>query len=75
VMPPKTPDDAAAVMRSAFTAMWKDPQFLADYSRVVNTEPILVTAPEGQQILAGLASVPSDVKEFLAKYIANMTSK
>jgi hypothetical protein len=75
VMPPKTLDDTAAIMRSAFTAMWKDPQFLADYSRVVNTEPILVTAQEGQQILAGLASVPSDVKEFLTKYIANMTSK
>jgi hypothetical protein len=75
VMPPKTPDAAAAVMRSAFTEMWKDPKFLADYSRVVNSEPILVTAQEGEQILAGLASVPSDVKEFLTKYIANMTSK
>ena len=75
LMPPKTPDDAAAVMRAAFTEMWKDPKFLADYSRVVNTEPILVTAQEGQHILAGLASVPSDVKEFLAKYIADMTSK
>jgi hypothetical protein len=75
VMPPKTPDDAAATIRSAFTAMWKDPKFLADYSRVVNSEPILVTAQEGEAILAGLASVPSDVKEFLAKYIANMTSK
>jgi tripartite-type tricarboxylate transporter receptor subunit TctC len=75
VMPPKTPDDAATVMRAAFTEMWKDPKFLADYSRVVNTEPVLVTAQEGEQILAGLASVPSDVKEFLVKYIANMTSK
>jgi hypothetical protein len=75
VMPPKTLDDAATVMRAAFTEMWKDPKFLADYSRVVNTEPVLVTAQEGEAILAGLASVPSDVKEFLAKYIANMTSK
>jgi len=74
-MPPKTPDDAATTMRSAFTEMWKDPKFLADYSRVVNTEPVLVTAQEGQGILSGLASVPSDVKEFLVKYIANMTSK
>lgn len=75
LMPPKTPDAAAAILRSAFTAMWKDPQFLADYSKVINTEPILVTAQDGQAILEGLKDVPNDVKSFLAKYIADMTSK
>ena len=75
LMPPKTPDDVAATMRSAFTAMWKDPQFLADYSKVIKTEPILVTAQDGQAILAGLKDVPPEIKAYLAKYIANMTSK
>jgi tripartite-type tricarboxylate transporter receptor subunit TctC len=75
LMPPNTPDDVAATMRSAFIAMWKAPQFLADYSRVIKTEPILVTAQEGQEVLTGLKDVRSDVKQFLTKYIADMTSK
>jgi tripartite-type tricarboxylate transporter receptor subunit TctC len=75
MMPPKTPENIAVTMRSAFTAMWKDPQFLADYSRAIKTEPILVTAQDGEAILTGLKDVPTDVKAFLAKYIADLTSK
>ena len=62
-------------MRAAFIEMWKSPQFLADYSKVIKTEPILVTAKEGQEVLVGLGKVPSNIKAFLTKYIANMTSK
>ena len=40
------------MLRTAFAEMWKDPQFLADYSKVIKTEPILVTGQEGQEILA-----------------------
>ena len=40
-------------MRSAFVEMWKDPKFLADYSKVIKTEPILVSGSDGQEILAG----------------------
>lgn len=75
LMPPKTPDAAADALRSAFTEMWKNPEFLASYSKVINTEPILVTAPEGQQVLAGLGKVRSDIKSYLSKYVADMTSK
>ena len=75
VMPPKTPAEAVATMRSAFIEMWKNPQFLADYSKVVKTEPILVTAQDGEEVLAGFKNVRSDIKDFLVKYIADMTSK
>jgi len=44
VMPPKTTDEAVVVMRSAFVELWKDPQFLRDYSNIVKTDPILVSA-------------------------------
>jgi putative tricarboxylic transport membrane protein len=74
-MPPKTSGEAVAAMRSAFIEMWKDPQFLAAYSKAVKTEPILVTAQEGEEVLAGLGKVRSDIKDFLRKYIADMTSK
>ena len=75
MMPPKTSDEAVATMRSAFIEMWNSPQFLADYSKVIKTEPILVTSQEGNEVLAGLGKVRSDIKEFILKYITDMTSK
>ncbi|MEI8152828.1 MAG: hypothetical protein WCG92_14670, partial [Hyphomicrobiales bacterium] len=75
MMPPKSSDEAVAAMRAAFVEMWKSPQFLADYSKVIKTEPILVTGAEGQDVLTGLATVSDDIKEFLVKYTNNMTSK
>ncbi len=75
VMPPHTTPDAVAAMRAAFTEMWQDPKFLAAYSNVIKTDPVMVTAKDGQDILAGLARVPSRVKEFVLKYIADMTAK
>jgi tripartite-type tricarboxylate transporter receptor subunit TctC len=75
MMPPKTTPEAVAVMRAAFVDMWKDPQFLAAYSNLIKTEPVMVSADEGQKVLAGLASVPGDIKSFVVKYIADMTAK
>ena len=75
LMPPKASEEAAATMRSAFVEMWKDPQFLANYSKVIKTEPILVTGSEGQAILAGIGAVRREVKDFLVNYTNRMTSK
>jgi hypothetical protein len=75
LMPPKASGEAVSVMRTAFIALWKDPKFLADYSKVIKTEPILVTGDAGQSVLSGLATVRPEVKEYLAKYIAGLTSK
>ena len=75
MMPPKSSGEAVATMREAFAEMWKSPQFLADYSKVIKTEPILVTGAEGQEVLNGLATVSNEIKEFLVKYTDNMTSK
>ena len=75
MMPPKSSGEAVAIMRAAFAEMWKNPQFLADYSKVIKTEPILVTGAEGQEVLNGLATVSNEIKEFLVKYTNNMTSK
>jgi hypothetical protein len=75
VMPPNTPDAIAAQMRAAFVDMWRDKNFLTDYVNLIKTQPIMIGAEEGQEVLAGLAGVPSDVKTFTAKYIANMTAR
>jgi tripartite-type tricarboxylate transporter receptor subunit TctC len=75
LMPPKTSDEAVTTMRSAFIEMWKSPQFLADYSKVIKTEPILVTGQEGQEVLAGLGRVRKEVKDFIVNYTSRMTAK
>jgi hypothetical protein len=75
LMPPKTSGEAVVIMRTAFAEMWKNPAFLSDYSKVIKTEPILVTGAEGQEVLNGLAAVRNEVKEFLVTYTNNMTNR
>jgi hypothetical protein len=75
MMPPKSSGESVAIMRAAFVEMWKNPQFLADYSKVIKTEPVLVTGAEGQEVLNGLATVSNELKEFIVKYTDNLTSK
>ena len=75
LMPPKASDEAIGILRSAFAEMWKNPQFLADYSRVIKTEPILVSGSEGQEILADLGKVRPEIKDYLVDYMSRMTSK
>jgi putative tricarboxylic transport membrane protein len=73
--PPKASEEALAILQSAFTEMWKNPQFLADYSKVIKTEPILVTGAEGQAVLAELGTVRDDIKDYLANYANRITTR
>jgi hypothetical protein len=72
--PPNTPDPITAHMRAAFADMWRGKNFLTAYVNLIKTQPIMIDAEEGD-VLADLAQVPSDIKTFTAKYIANMTAK
>jgi hypothetical protein len=75
MLPPKTPADTTTLMRAAFKELWTDRAFLADYTRVMKTEPVLVTGDEGQKILAEIGAVPAPIKEFLVEYSTRLTSK
>lgn len=75
MMPPNTSPEAVGIMRNAFNDLWKNPQFLADYSKVIKTEPILVQGVDGQGVLADLAKVPQPVKTYLADYVNRLTAK
>lgn len=75
MLPPSTPDPIAAQMRAAFADMWRDRSFLTAYVNLIKTQPVMIGAVEGREVLAGLAKIPSDVKTFTANYIANMTAK
>ena len=68
LMPPKPPIEAVAVMRSAFVELWKDRDFIRDYSNVVKTKPLLLTGEEAQDIVAALAKVKPEITAFLVDY-------
>jgi hypothetical protein len=75
LLPPKAADEATAVMRTAFIDLWKDQKFLADYSKVIKTDPILVTGSEGQAVLAGLGTISDEMKQFIVSYTNNLTNR
>jgi len=74
-MPPKTPNDIVAAMRTGFDELWKDRQFLADYARVLAVEPIMVSGAEAQDILGGLGGVRREIKDFLISYTNRISEK
>jgi tripartite-type tricarboxylate transporter receptor subunit TctC len=75
MLPPKASTESVTIMRSAVTELWKDPKFLAAYSKVIKTEPIMVTGDEGQAVLKGVKDVRQETKDYLIKYAAGMTSR
>jgi hypothetical protein len=75
MMPPKAADESVKIMRAAFTDLWKDQAFLADYSKVIKTDPILVTGNEGQSILSEVAHVRPEVSRYITNYVANLTNR
>jgi len=68
LMPPKTPDEPVMLMRSAFVELWKDRDFIHDYSNVVKAKPILVTGKEALEMVAALGKVKPEIKAFLLDY-------
>jgi tripartite-type tricarboxylate transporter receptor subunit TctC len=73
LMPPKASEEALGILRTAFAELWKNPQFIADYSRIIKTEPIFVSGADGQAILTGLGNVRQEIKDYLVAYVGRMT--
>jgi hypothetical protein len=68
LMPPKSPDEAVAIMRSAFIELGRDADFIRDYSNIVKTEPILVAGEEGQKLLAAVGNIRPEIRAFITDY-------
>src|SRR5215208_5782159 len=75
LLPPNASEEATAAMRSGFVKLWDDQKFLADYSKVIKTEPILVTGDEGQAVLTGLGAIRDEMKEFIVNYTNSLTNR
>jgi hypothetical protein len=68
LMPPKTPDEPVGLMRTAFVDLWKDADFMRDYSNIIKAKPILVSGQDAQEIIAALGKVTPETKAFLLDY-------
>ncbi|MBI4291094.1 MAG: hypothetical protein HY661_06425 [Betaproteobacteria bacterium] len=68
-MPPNAPVAAVAEMRGAMAKLEKDPEFLADYEKVVKGKPRFVLGAEGERIIADLGKVSPAFVSFLRTYI------
>jgi tripartite-type tricarboxylate transporter receptor subunit TctC len=67
-MPPKAPKEAADVLKTAVVELWKDPNFIRDYAKVVKSDPVLVRGEDGEEIMAALGKVRPQIKSFLRDY-------
>jgi tripartite-type tricarboxylate transporter receptor subunit TctC len=74
-MPPKSPKEAADVLKNAITDLWKNPSFIRDYAKVVKSDPVLVSGEDGAAIMAALGEVRPEIKSFLVEYGNRLTRR
>jgi tripartite-type tricarboxylate transporter receptor subunit TctC len=75
MMPPKSPAEAVAIMRQAFIDLWKDQDFVRDYTNIVKTRPILRTGADAQEIIAALGNVKPEIRTFMIEYTNKLVAK
>lgn len=68
-MPPNAPPAAVEEMRAAFVKLTDDPEFIADYEKVVKVKPRILTGPQGDAVVAELGKVRPSLLSFLRKYL------
>jgi hypothetical protein len=59
-------------MRSAFEKLGKDPEFIAQYEKVVLIKPNFIVGAGGERVIAELANVQPSLVSFLRRYIEAM---
>jgi len=69
-MPPNAPAAAVEELRGAMEKLAKDPEYIADYEKVVKFKPRFIVGAEGERIIAGLGTVSPAFVSFLRKYVA-----
>ena len=71
LFPPGVPQQAVETLRSAFKSLGSDPQFLAEYQKIVGVQANFLTKPqELRDALAPLEGVTPEVRELRFKYTA-----
>jgi len=57
LMPKGSPKEAVAEMRKAFVDVSEDPAFKAEYKRIIQIDAEMVSAEQGQELLASMSTV------------------
>ncbi len=68
-MPPNAPQAAVDEMRSAMEKLSKDPEYIAEYEKVVKFKPRFIVGSQGERIIAELGRVQPSFVAFLRKYL------
>lgn len=74
-MPPKANKEAVGIMRAAIISLWKDQNFIRDYSKAVRSNPVLVSGEDGEGIMSGLAKVKPEIRAFLKDYGSSLVKR
>lgn len=72
MMPPKATGEPVTILRTAFVDLWKDQDFIRDYSNVVKATPLMRTGSEAQEIIAALGNVKPEIKSFIVDYTSKL---
>ena len=68
VLPPGVPQEAAAELKQAFSAMLKDSSFTEEFQRITRTYPRFTVGPEGDKLAKKIAQAPAEVKNKVRQY-------
>jgi tripartite-type tricarboxylate transporter receptor subunit TctC len=74
-MPPNAADEAVAEMRRAFISLQTDPDFVADYTKLVATRPVILDGEQAEHVVRKLRDTDPSVATFLTNYVKELTGK
>ena len=69
-MPPGSPQEAADALAQGFDGVVDDPEFLAEYKKVIKASPNMITGDAGRAVIANL-DVDPELVAFFKQYIAD----
>lgn len=70
LMPPGSPKEAQQALADAFMAVAKDPEFVAEYVKIVQAPPDMVGREDGEKVIAALGAVDPQIVAFMKAYVA-----
>lgn len=68
-MPPNAAPEAVQEMRTAFEGLAKDPDFIAQYERIVKTKPRALVGRKGEEIIGELGRISPAQLMFMRSYV------
>jgi tripartite-type tricarboxylate transporter receptor subunit TctC len=71
LLPPGSPEEAAAALATGFEKVAKDPQFMTEYEKIIGAPAELIGREDGKKVIAQLGSIDPKVSAFLKDYVAN----